>query len=83
MEESGRVISKSFPVPRQPKGCQYTTKCNVRSDTNCQTMGVVYSVMCKDCPDVPDGQSRAAGIPDGNGIVPNVPNNVPNRYGKS
>ena len=84
VEESGRVISKSFPVPRQPKGCQYTTKCNVRDDTNCQTMGIVYSVLCKDCPEVPkiaapDGGSRTNGIPDGIGDVPNVPN-VPNRY---
>ena len=27
-------------------------KCRVKEDTNCQTMGIVYEVKCKDCPNV-------------------------------
>ena len=56
MEESGKVITRSVPRPGQPKGCHYVKKCGVRSDTNCQTMGVIYEVKCKDCPNpVNDG----------------------------
>ena len=45
VEESGMVVTRTFPVPGQPKGCQYKDKCNVKDDTNCQKMGVIYSIL--------------------------------------
>ena len=56
VEGAGSLITHTVPSNTNPhRGCQFTDKCMIDSDTRCSSSGVVYKAECQTCPVNPDG----------------------------